>query len=465
MRPFLKKAVLTYIFLFLFFTLLVKSLLHYQAHIQEKETIKQNNIIQETVRERFKIFLDFPLTISLLGAEYLLVDEKLVNDYRPLAHKLIETNPEVLGLNLLDNEGRITKVFPEDENSLALGKTTQNIEALKKSLHNGEPYWFSSPFDLFQKGNGFVFYVPILKKGLLKGWFATVISENGFLDKFQIKQYLESYNLIIKDLQSGSTYMATAMEPDPSVQAYEQKVRLFGRELLFQSWRKDHVDIFKPTWLVTLLGALILTLLTGFVRRLQEQKRKAKEQLNNVSLLLDLTSKEALSYLVELPPESTTHFTHLIEQIDLLQTMAHGKDELAEENQNFTDILINQLETFQDVFDKKNLEVVYDEKKWPKIFVNANAWLLQHSVLSNLLSHAIIHSPLGSKVNIDVKSSDDTHFITFTTQKNAQDNGNALLIDRRLHVAKTVLHLYHGDLFVQNDLQGNLLIRMILPKA
>ena len=82
----------------------------------------------------------------------------------------------------------------------------------------------------------------------------------------------------------------------------------------------------------------------------------------------------------------------------------------------------------------------------------------------SVLSHSIIHAVAGSIIDIIYSATDEKHFIVFHTLKiQGSLDKKAFSMDRRLEVAKKVLHVHQGDLFVQNDLSEGMLFRISFP--
>lgn len=448
---------------------------------KEQQDTQQTIIIQENVKERFNAFLKLPLSIGMLGADIFSTGDLLKKPYGPGLDNILQTNQEILGLSILDHEGRIIRVNPVDSNPSAMGKITQNIKALQASFAKGEPYWLSPPFQLFQGPRGFTLNLPIIENKVLKGWFAIVISTELFSQKFELSEYSHIYHLMIKDVSTGQSYFSTTDTAYPEAVMHEMPVTLQGRKLVFLSWRKEGEAIYHCPWWVSFILALIVTAVLKLISHLFEQKRRAHNQLNDINALLHLTSAEALSKLVEMHhkfnafeltsnqkenfSEAVTYLKHLIEQIDLLQTMSLSDEELHQEFHGFFPLLMGQIKNFKEVIQNKHLKITYEQENLDKVLLSTDGWPLQNSVLSSILSHSIVYAKDGSQISIENKSTEDTHYITFHTHKINREgpDGEATHLDRRLEVARRILQIYRGQLFIQNDLSEGMLIRIMLP--
>ncbi len=441
---------------------------------EDRHDAQQSKIIQEHIKDRFNLFLKLPLSIGYIGSDYFALENGMQMETSPFAQNLLQLNKDILGLNLLDHEGRIISVFPHQENSGAKGKVSQNYGLLKKSLAKDEAYWFSPPFPLFQGQQGFVFYIPIkTKKGVHKGWFAPVMSTARFDTEFKLEEFLKTYDLIIRDIETGIPYFATGVGPEKRQKFYERKINLFGRELEFLSWRKDAKSHISFPWYIIFLFSFIPAALITLLLKLFYQRKAARHQLQDISILLRLTSKEALAKLIDLQnefykigsTENITFVSNLIEQIELLQTLAYTGEEMEIMVQEVLPLLERELRSLQDLIEKKSLKVTYDPESFKDVKVEVNSWLFQNCVLTNIITHSIIHAEYATGINIDCRKEDDKVYITFHTQMVANTNVeiSAASFDRRMEVAKRALTIYKGDLFLQRDLAGGIIIRVILP--
>ncbi len=448
---------------------------------QEANDFRETKLIHETVIDRFQLFINTPLSIGLIGSAIFNKSNIAEYVYSWAAKELTIINSELLGLNVLNDKGIIARVYPEEKNPATVGKKSQNYENLLKSFHKGEKYYFSEPFKLHQGPKGFALYVPITVENKIKGWMVPVIDANAFFSNFRINELDSKYGLIIKDKETGKKYFETAVLPDDSVKFYESQNNTFGRTIVYQSWRLE-----KPFILFTpfgnLLISLLLSTLTTFVYRLYDQKKKAKEQLEDIRSILALTSKEALNNLVDIHTEvnqlgpvvlnspirkNIDYITNLVEQIDLLQTMAQTNETPEEDHdQVFLPLLEKSIGVVQDTLDKRNINIKYDQSNLSKIHINANGWLIQNSVLSNVLSHALIHAKSGSTIGVASDSSSDAHLISFHIKDTIQAdmNNSGLNFERRMEVARRILRIYAGELILQRDMNEGMIIRLSFPQ-
>lgn len=446
---------------------------------QEENDFRETKIIHETVIDRFQLFINTPLSIGLIGSGIFSKSDIAEYVYSRAAKELTTINSELIGLNVLDDQGIIARVYPEEKNPASLGKKSQNYEKLLKSFEKGEKYYFSEPFKLHQGPKGFALYVPITDGDKLKGWMVPVIDATVFFSNFRIGDLDSRYGLIIKDKETDKKYYETASKPDNLDKIYESENTNLGRAIIFQSWRVDKPFIVLSNF-ANIIISLFLAIVSAFICRLYEQKRRTKEQLEDIKGVLTLTSKEALNNLVDIHTEvnqlgpvvlnspirkNITYLTNLIEQIDLLQTMAQTNETSEDMDQNFLPLLEEGIRVVQDTLNKRDVQIQYDEDVLSKIKINANGWLIQNSVVSNVLSHALIHAKTGSTIDIASDESTDSYFISFHVQKaiKTDSNNNGLNFERRMEVARRILRIYHGELILQRDMNEGMVIRLIFP--
>lgn len=446
---------------------------YYLRGQQEESQNRQAQIILENIKDRFKLFIRVPLTVGTLGAEHFALNSIKTRDYGPFNLKVLQLQKEIIGLNLLDKNGVIIRVFPDALNKKAIGKKTQNFEKLINSLAKGEAYWLSPPFKLFQGIHGFAVYFPIVAKTNLTGWFATVISTESFIRHFHLERFLDTYDLIINDESTKRDFYATALEPDDERKVHQVSGLIDGRKVSFKLWRKDPLNlVFIPlSW--SIVASIFLSILIVTIFKFYEQRRKISLQLDDISTLLKLTSKEALSKLVDLQnefykigsPETINYITHLIEQIDLLQTTANTKREIECKKIDLLPCLLKEIDELKELSDKKNLQISIATDKFLQKYIYANPWMFSNIILSNVLSHLIIQAENSSAITIDCHPGDRTTTVIFHAQRiqalSVEDRTAGL--ERRMAVAKKVLHIFDGDLGTENELGGGQIITLKFP--
>src|SRR5690606_11146188 len=133
----------------------------------------------------------------------------------------------------------------------------------------------------------------------------------------------------------------------------------------------------------------------------------------------------------------------------------------------FLPLLKNSIDVVQDTLEKRNIYINYDSARLARVQINANGWLIQNSVLSNVLSHALIHAKSNSTINIVKDGSDEANLISFhipNTIPGDVNNNNGLTFERRMEVARRILRIYQGELILQRDMNEGMIIRLSFPQ-
>ncbi len=446
--------------------------------MQEKEDQKETRVLQEIIIKRFEQDLALPVMIAKIGAQF--VAQDILNaPYEPYIEPIRRSNPEFLGFNIVNADGFIIRTTPEGENSKARGKKTQMHEVLLKSYAAKEPFHLSEPFRLLQERQGFVVYVPMVNAGKLKGWYAIVISSEDFLKKFRLEDFLRLYDLMIIDSVSGRDYFSTAIAAPEGTRIFSTIASIEGRKVIFKIWRKEEAQSYSFPWYFSIVFSLILSTAAWFILRLYEQRKKAGDQLRNISVLLRITSKEALSNLIDihsdfnrlnLPPgerkdgvaRDINYLTNLIEQIDLLQTMAQSRETISKTKNEVSQLIGTQLENFREVIERKNIKIQYRPEEFKDFVLSANTWLFENSILSNVFSHLLIYIEPGSTFVIENDLRGPWQVIIFRI-KRLPGSEPSKVMTRRLEVARKVLELHEGSLKEEKE-EAQLVIRLLIPR-
>ena len=463
-----KKSITTFIISFVLFALLIQVIAYFFNKKQDERLRSEAKLVQETITDRFKLFLKPHFSAAVIASQFFKEDDFSNKDYTSLATEITDLHKEIIGFNLLKPTGEIFRIFPAENNIKARGKITQNFAELRNALKSDHKFWFSGPLQLYQGQYGFVIYSPVYQKELLQGWISLVISTQRFIDKFKLEELLKTYDLSIKDERSGLIYLSTGVPIEKGSTVYETEPLIYGRKILVETWNKQSDKPFW-SWKFKIATSALLSLIMVYVIGLYAQRQKSKEQLNEISTILQLTLKEALNNFIDIhsqmgPKENTNYMTNLIEQINLLQTMAHSEDYTEEGVKQFLPLLKEQLKSFSDIIQKKNLSVSFQEEALKHINVSYSGWLIQHSVISNILFHSIIYAEVGSKIHITHVQSLQNHRVQFQIGRIVKNvNYLDLENDRRIHVAKRALQIYQGDLFIETKDQEDMTISILLP--
>ncbi|MFL5784581.1 MAG: hypothetical protein ACJ76H_08240 [Bacteriovoracaceae bacterium] len=468
--------ILPIVLFFLFYGLIQVSFSSLK-YLEEKEDEEEIIAIEQVVIDRFERYLALPQMVSVLGAQFLGHNGIMQGNYELYAGVIQRANPEFIGFNIVDHNGLIVRTFPKAENAPAAGRITQNIGYLQESLRKNEAFLLSPPFRLFQGEPGFVFYQPVYEKNKFAGWYAVVISSEAFLQKFRIADFVSIFDLVIIDQETGRDYFSTSIEPRKEAKVYSKTKELYGRKMVFKTWRKNPSLIHTFPWYFSIIISLILAGAFWFILKLYDQRKKARSQLQNISVLLRVTSKEALSNLIEIHSEfnrlnlpegedtnrisrDINYLTNLVEQIDLLQTMAHSREGISAENHNFVDIMRRQIDIYREVFERKNIHLDYNEDDFKDIVIHFNDWMFENSVVSNVISHLLIHIENNSTLKIENRSPATGEEVVALVFNRHPGGDHSKIMNRRIEVARRVMELHRGDL--KEEFNGNELTILLI---
>lgn len=469
------KNLILFVGAFIVFATGLHGLNYYLGQNQKKIERGQNEIILDKIIYRFGTFLDLQTTIGTIGSEQFSQGDLRKIDYGTLSEKLLNINKQIFGLNIVDKTGEIIRIFPEEQNKKALGLKTQHYEELIESHKKGEPFWFSPPVKLLQGDLGFIMYFPILNGKDLKGWYAVVVKTEGFKKNFDLQKFLSSYHLVIQDESTKGEYYATGIPPESEENLLYYPEKFYGRTLRFISWKKDTSEkvAIPVTWIY--FGSLFLSYLVVLVFKFYSQKKKARRQLDDISILLNLTSKEAVSKLIDLQkemykvgnPDNVRYITNLIEQIDLLKSTAQSRQSLDQTEVDVFKVLLSELEEARELLEKKEIQLHFIPEKFANMITKTNQWLFKNTVVGSILSYAIVNSDHGSALTIECQRNSIKNIITIHSQRlyHFDSEGDFANLNRRIQVAKKVLNISGGDLQTTQDLAGGMLIRIELKNA
>lgn len=460
-----KKSLTVFISIFALSYLLLSGLFRVLENRQSSQNEKEIRLIHESIKDRFKIFLASPLTISLVGAQYFAKGKLEVVDYGIFSEDVLTHNREILGLTVINADGKIVRVFPERTNRNTLGKTTQHIKTLKASFEKKEKYWLSHPFELYQGQRGFAFYTPILEDGELKGWFASIISSKEFFDHFRLAEYLKSFELVIRDQLTDEAYFASAS--DQGITAHVSKATIENRDLVFKYWAKSSTVMALIPWYVSLLFCLLIAALASMINHQMELRKLSRLQLGDIRSVLRMTAKEAVTKLVDLRTDKKqdqkelTYLSNLVEQIDLLQTMSNPETELETENYELLPLVESELSDMQEVIEKKRIKVLFDSTAMRTLNVVVNERLVQSGVIHHVLIHLLVFIREHSTLEILHQEKQQSYELVFHALE--VTGPEAFQTDRRFEVAKKVMHICGGELSLENHEAKGLLIRIVFP--
>lgn len=448
-------------------TFLSKSYFDWQAKVQEESDIDQIKIIQENIRDRFKLSLDLPLSIGLIAADYFSQGDIHSTNFSPFKVELTKKKPDLKGLNILSPEGKILRVYPPERNQGLIGRTTRHAENLKKAYQENKPYYLTEPFDLLSSIRGFAFFLPIKQKMKLVGWTAVIMTSKLFYNKFIIDNYAHSFHLIIKDKQTDQSYFQTEILPKEDNKVFSSAMKMYGREFIFQSWRILPEKGYSNSWSYIIVIASLFSGVVTLLIWLYQQRKRTRLKFENIGQLLNLSSKEALSNLIDSQETqlNITTIAGLLEQVDLLQAIANEKGDYKNKLVPLLPIIQEPFQNIQEIADKKSITLEYNQANFEGLTVFGNSWLLQHSVISNILIHSLIYAKKGSSVKLNYQCQNQNHILDFTISKVTPIiiPSDEKRLDDRLEVAKRILQMHKGSLLIDFNDSKEMNISIQLP--
>ena len=422
--------------------------------LREDNHLQKVQVLHDSVMEKFQLTMDAPLSVGAITAKYLTNNKIDQNAYHKLAASILSEHPEIIGINLVDPDGRIFLVHPEDRNSYALGRITQNISFLKASFAKDEKFWLSPPFELFQTELGFAFYIPMIKNNRLIGWAAPVMSYQKFFEKFKISRYLNKYHLVIEDIESKKNFFSSSPLPQNTNLLIKNEGLLFGRKINFFSWQITPSITYKPNKWITLLISFIISAFATYAFRMKSLRRKERSQLTKINALLDSTAHEASSALnifqrqlkasdndnwVEREKVANYIFyvCNLLDQLSITSKLCQSSYDPQVKPVGVLELLQEQIALFQNINQEKAIIIKVDHSDFANFKVSANRWLLSHSVFGNILRTLIIKAPEHTEIQISVFKDGDFHIISFhcTIDEKKTSGQHDEIIDRGLEIA------------------------------
>lgn len=464
-----------YILFFLIVWLATSSLVHlfskWMDSEQKKDIARQVALLHEGIQTRFIFLLDTHLTMGLLAARYIAETKFQNGSYEKICQNIIKIHDEIVGVNFVDADGRISRVCPLETNRMALGRTSQNLIALQQSFRDKERYWFSGPFELYQRGLGFVFYVPVVYDEKLQGWLALPMTYEKFFANFHIENFLKNHHLIIRDDLSGKYFFSSSatLEFDPKM--YKTSGVMFGRKITFFSWAKAPLGSYELSSVFCALIGLIIALLSILALRNQILRRREEEHVLRIKGLINYAIQQSSSALsqfcqrLQREGKSTDDVLSMIfylnNLINQLSTSSSFQNELPSselQRVSFRELIQEQIVVHKPAFDEKKLALKASFRDGRDIVREGHKWLLSHSVIGNILRYLVYNARAGSDVQIIFLEEDHSMLISFhaTFERDEAPEANEefansatqQVLDKGLEIAQEVLVMMGHDLSV-----------------
>lgn len=466
------------------------------ARLEAKHTAlirKQAQVIQNDVHERLRLYFNGTLGARILASTFWEQDSVNDAEYSKLAEALVTEFPQIYGVNQVDPSGFISRVYPENRNRQAKGRISQNIQHLKESLSRREKFWLSPPFDLYQGSRGFVCYVPLKKNGKHLGWLAVVISTDRFHDDFTKNEFGRTFNVDIIDNKTGQHYVSGPRFSDQHSEEllFQNTLTLFGREVLVKVWPKESLGPQPFPWLVPIALALLVSLLSTNAFNWWTQREVARQSLADLNHLLRLTIHDAAASLTSIkgyleimkndatlvPVERLSRhvgfIVDLLDQIKLVRHLSTSNEGWKKERLPLLTLVLDVSEVMSERLRSKDILLNYDPEELAQSQMTLNRGLFAHSVLGNILGHAILFSPRGGTIKLTHREVDGMHEVEVSDQGAGMPELNLRQLKEKklsptdssfgLLIAQQVTELHGGELQVHRPVDGGTIVRVRLP--
>ena len=454
---------------------------HWIDSEQKKEHAKKVALIHEGIQTRFIFLLDTHLTMGLLAARYVAETKFRAESYEKICQNIVKIHDEIVGVNFVDAKGVISRVCPLEENRMALGRASQNLYALKESYRNNERYWFSGPFELFQRGLGFVFYVPVVFDGELRGWLALPMTYEKFFANFHIENFLLNHHLIIRDDESGKYFFSSAQVPNEP-EMYKTSGIMFGRKITFYSWDKTPIGTYEISWIFCILIGFIISSLSVLALRNLMLRRQEENHVRKIRELLNYAINQSSSALSEFckrleregknTEDVMSMVFYLNNLINQLSTSSSFKNELPSselQRVSFTEVINEQVVVHQTALKEKGIRLKASYRDGKDLTREGHKWLLSHSVIGNILRYLIYNAKPGSDLQILFLEENGSKLIsfhaTFERDESPEEETSAMatqqVLNKGVEIAQEVLMMMNHELStIKKDHNRTIVIKL-----
>lgn len=455
----------------------------FRQHAKQEEVLNSEaSVIHEEVLSKFELFIDSLISKGVVTSEYFSQGTLYTKNYEALAGNIVQSYDEILGINILDDQGNIIRVYPYQENKRSLGKRSQNYLFMKDSYDKGEEFWISPPFTLYQGPKGFAIYIPIKRDEKLIGWVAPVISNDLFFKKFIKADFLKSYELVIQDQETGEAYFSTGNPAKAEDQMKRQIVKIRGRSLVFLSWPKTTYSE-SYLWPLSIFMALIISALTTYLYSLLEYKFHSNMQTEDVEQLLRTSIQDASSGMIliqnqlelmklgagHISPERVSlhamYISNLLEQVKILQRIANQDESTKLYKTPLFPLLMEVTDRLSESIHAKNISIEMDAEKLKQINLYLHKALFKDSVLINLINHIIYHVGSESVIHVTAEIRKKNQLLSFEVLNHmpSSDFKEKMKSERALIGIRRVLALHQSHFDLEATSNGKLIFNIVMP--
>lgn len=363
--------------------------------------------VSETIRERFKLERSFNL--ERLGLESLYIRSSF-HDFQ--------------AINFVNPDGVIVWVSPLEGNERALNGKLLDRPDIAPILNHSQAkdiVSLSPPIELYQKGTGVVFYMPLKIDGEFKGWINIVLKLDRFVNSLFSQDEKSQYKFTIKDTAS-SIVLFNNNESDRAP-IHTDIFPFFNREWSIQLFptRTDFLDSYIVISLlfVFALSFILAVALKKYLDHWDQVKAELDESISETTLLRtlshDLNTPLTIAGLILDKMKDTTD-PAVKETVDQLRSNLERQSEMLKgvrelqlyryrqeyQNKEQVDAVLSLrrvIEDLEPLCAKKNIELNL-ELKDQSLFLLGLDYCLEKHILTNILVNAIKYSPRDSSIRI-----------------------------------------------------------------
>lgn len=311
------KPISFFVFVLLFF---ITQFLAYQNYLLLQSEQRQSLLTElNTLESKIESVLQ-AARVAVGTLTYVITKNQQLDNFEAVSEHLVNTNPYIDALQLVDSLGFITHVFPIIGNQTVFG---YNI--LKDSLRNNEAQqaidekrlFFAGPFPLKQGDIGIVGRLAYFKKDKFIGFVAVIIKMNTLIEALDLQNH-ENSSLI---------FQLSKINPETGIEEFffPRKLTLQNKQLVVSKFLPDgNWTIYaelntKPNWAIVvaypllgltlaLIGAFLVYILMDEPKKLEQLVRSKTEELakqqyryrilleNSSDVVLVLNANEQITY-------------------------------------------------------------------------------------------------------------------------------------------------------------------------
>jgi signal transduction histidine kinase len=361
--------------------------------------------VSETIRERFRNEQHFDL--ERLGLESLYI-RSTFHDFQ--------------AINFVDPNGVIVWVSPMEGNERALnGKLLERPDIRPILTHQQARHIvsLSPPIELYQKGIGVVFYMPLRIGGEFKGWINIVLKLDRFVNSLFSKDEKSKYKITIRD--NDSTLKLFSNNDSDKDALYTDTFPFYNRQWtieLFPS-KKDYLAPYVGIALlfVFILSLILAIALKKYLDYWDQVQADLNESISETTLLRTLShdlntpltiaglildrmgesSDPKVSETVEQLRSNLNRQSEMLKGVRELQLHRYRQEFQQREKVDAAQSLKRVMEDLGPLCTKKNIKLVLEVQE-ESLFLLGLDYCLEKHILANIIVNAIKYSPKDSTI-------------------------------------------------------------------